>query len=138
MKVDKKLPVIFLYQVLKASETITHRLIPSLKTKNSVVSKNLNITTFAFIIQCFQNLLVSLYKRRKARLARQSKNRPELIGYDHLPRTFWKNDYPIVLVHGFCGWAPDEGPLWGDYWKYLSDPSVAKHHMCYQADLGPL
>ena len=95
-------------------------------------------TTFAFIIQCFQNLLVSLYRRRKARLARQSKNRPELIGYDHLPRTFWKNDYPIVLVHGFCGWAPDEGPLWGDYWKYLSDPSVAKHHMCYQADLGPL
>ena len=70
MKDDKKLPVIFLYQVLKASETITHRLIPSLKTKNSVVSKNLNITTFAFIIQCFQNLLVSLYKRRKARLAR--------------------------------------------------------------------
>ena len=53
MKEDKKLPVIFVYQVLRASESITHRLIPSLKTNNSVVSRNLNITTFAFIIQCF-------------------------------------------------------------------------------------
>ena len=55
-----------------------------------------------------------------------------------MPRSSWTNDYPIVLVHGFCGWAPDEGPLWGDYWKCLSDPLVAKHHNIYQADLGPI
>ena len=138
MNKNKKLPVILLYQILKASEKVTHKLTPNLKTNNSIVSKNSNITAFAFIIQCFYNLLVSLYERKKARQFRQSKNRPEMIGYDHLPRSQWKNNYPIVLVHGFAGWAPDEGPIWGDYWKYMSDPIVSKHHRCYQADLGPV
>ena len=27
--------------------------------------------------------------------------------YLHLPKQNWKNDYPIVLVHGFGGGAPD-------------------------------
>ena len=42
-----------------------------------------------------------------------------------------------MLVHGFAGWAPDEGPLWGDYWSYMSDPQVMKNHQVYQADVGP-
>ena len=50
----------------------------------------------------------------------------------------WTNSYPIVLVHGFAGWAPDEGPIFGDYWAYLSDPEVIRHHKVYQADVGPL
>jgi len=61
-----------------------------------------------------------------------------MIGYDHLPRSQWTNDYPIVLVHGFCGWTPDESPAFGDYWKYLSDPIITKHHKLYQVDLGPV
>ena len=44
----------------------------------------------------------------------------------------------MVLVHGFAGWAPDETPLWGDYWAYLSDPEIIKHHNVYQADVGPM
>lgn len=90
--------------------------------------QNLNISVFAFIIQCFYKLLVNLYERKKARLYRQAKQSYKDRSYDHLPKDKWTNDYPIVLVHGFAGWAPDEGPFWGDYWSYLSDPDVIKHH----------
>lgn len=55
-----------------------------------------------------------------------------------MPRDKWTNDYPVVLVHGFCGWAPDETPTFGDYWAYLSDPEIAKNNLIYQADVGPL
>ena len=138
MSRSKKLSVILLYQILKASETLSHRLTPNLKTKDSVVGKNQNLTAFAFIIQCFYNLLVSLYRRKKARQFKQSKNKPQMVGFDHLPRSQWKNDYPIVLVHGFLGWVPDESDFWGDYFKYLSDPKVQRSHDVYQTDLGPV
>lgn len=79
-----------------------------------------------------------LYNRKKARLYRQSSRSSDWNrGYDHLPQSEWSNDYPIVLVHGYAGWAPDEGPFWGDYWSYLSQPEVVKHHKVYQADVGP-
>ncbi len=34
------------------------------------------------------------------------------------------NDYPIVLVHGFLGWAPDESPMFGNYFKCADEPTV--------------
>ena len=27
--------------------------------------------------------------------------------YRHMPRHQWKNDYPIILVHGYLGYTPD-------------------------------
>ena len=83
---------------------------------------------FAFIIQCFYKLLVNLYERKKARLYKQAKVSYKGRSYDPLPADKWSNNYPIVLVHGFAGWAPDEGPFWGDYWMYLSDPDVCRRH----------
>jgi hypothetical protein len=54
-----------------------------------------------------------------------------MIGYDLLPRSKWVNEYPIVLVHGYCGWAPDEGQIYGDYWTTISDPKLAEYHKIY-------
>ena len=79
-----------------------------------------------------------MYLRKKKRLytARSSTQRKSS-GYDRLPKSKWKNDFPIILVHGFAGWAPDESPIWGDYWSYVSDPAVSKHSQVYQADVHP-
>ena len=44
--------------------------------------------------------------------------------YRHLPRELWKNDYPIVLVHGFSGSAPDQSHLLGKYFLYALKNSV--------------
>ena len=44
--------------------------------------------------------------------------------YETLPSEKWKNDYPIVLVHGFGGFMPDESYFFGDYFSYTSDPAV--------------
>ena len=49
----RKQPVILLYKILKASEALTKRLTPTLgrRTANAdIVTKNLNISVFAFII----------------------------------------------------------------------------------------
>ena len=30
----------------------------------------------------------------------------------------WQNDYPIVLVHGYCGSTMDENVILGGYFHY--------------------
>ena len=79
-----------------------------------------------------------MYERKKARLYRLNKHSYKNRCYDHLPVDKWTNNYPIVLVHGFAGWAPDEVVHLGDYWAYLSDPDVIGNNQVYQADVGPL
>jgi hypothetical protein len=51
--------------------------------------------------------------------------------FECLPRDQWKNDYPIVLVHGFSGWVPDESRSFGDYFGYASYPEVQGDNKIY-------
>eukprot|EP00351_Strombidinopsis_sp_SopsisLIS2011_P000985 CAMPEP_0116885178 /NCGR_PEP_ID=MMETSP0463-20121206/18445_1 /TAXON_ID=181622 /ORGANISM="Strombidinopsis sp, Strain SopsisLIS2011" /LENGTH=111 /DNA_ID=CAMNT_0004543173 /DNA_START=84 /DNA_END=419 /DNA_ORIENTATION=+ len=92
----------------------------------------------AFILRTLVKMIFALYfKQKKKTLAYFKDNNPDS-AYDHLPQDLWRNNYPVVLVHGFFGWAPDESPLFGDYWKYVSDSGVAANHTIYQADIAPL
>lgn len=50
MNKNKKLSVVLIYQILKASEKVALQIAPRLKTDDSVVSKNSNAAVFAFII----------------------------------------------------------------------------------------
>jgi hypothetical protein len=58
--------------------------------------------------------------------------------FSHVPVDHWRNDYPIVCVHGFCGWVPDETQTFGDYFRYTSRPEIAESNMIFQADLSPI
>ncbi len=77
----------------------------------------------SFIIKLIHRLY--LYQKRKS-----------LSTYALLPdKSMWKNSYPIILVHGFAGWVPDEAPLLGDYFGYASE--CAGDLEVYQADVSP-
>jgi hypothetical protein len=65
----------------------------------------------AFVIQFFKRL----YRNKKNSLHRD---------FRVLPRELWKNDFPIVMVHGFGGYSPDESIFFGDYFGYASDPAT--------------
>lgn len=133
---------ILLFKILKASETIAKSLTPQTQgkdmTRDQLLNKNLNISVFAFILKFCLQLMKDLYKRKKARLYRLSSRSYKDRCYEHLPVEKWTNNYPIVLVHGFAGWAPDEAVAFGDYWAYLSDPEIIKNQQVYQADMSPL
>jgi triacylglycerol esterase/lipase EstA (alpha/beta hydrolase family) len=43
----------------------------------------------------------------------------------------WRNDYPIVLVHGFFGFAPDMSPL-ANYFHYALQKNVVKRGFSYR------
>ena len=36
----------------------------------------------------------------------------------HIPKALWKNDYPIVLVHGFAGGSHDQSLIQGTYFVH--------------------
>ena len=58
--------------------------------------------------------------------------------YPLLPKELWKNDYPIVLVHGFGGYSPDESIFFGDYFGQASDPETqGSDNLIYHADVSP-
>lgn len=88
----------------------------------------------AFVIRVVIQLLRFVYRRKRNAQVRQTGSLPN--SYDLLPRQLWRNDYPIVFVHGFAGWAPDESRVLGDYWRYASDPEVSKSLDIYQADIN--
>ena len=52
-----------------------------------------------------------------------------------MPQKKWKNSYPIVLVHGFGGYVPDESILLGDYFAYATE--TQGDNVVYQADVSP-
>jgi len=89
----------------------------------------------AYLVR-FLLLLVRWVYRRKKRLQTRQSTRADRIGFDLLPDSKWRNHYPIVLVHGFAGWAPDESDILGDYWRYTSDPEIAKNLDIFQADVS--
>ena len=57
--------------------------------------------------------------------------------YRHLPRELWRNDFPIVLVHGYGGSAPDQSRLLGNYFLYALKESVQPYWDVYVAVVNP-
>ena len=53
-------------------------------------------------------ILYSKYKSLQRKMIEETFNDPAM----------WKNDYPIVLVHGYCGTTMDENWILGGYFHY--------------------
>lgn len=52
-------------------------------------------------------------------------------------RSVWKNDCPIVLVHGFGGHTTDKNLLIKGYFHYCFQEEVSRGHQIYEADVNP-
>lgn len=54
-----------------------------------------------------------------------------------------KNDYPIILIHGYCGCTMDENPILGGYFHYAFSKiarEISKDRILdqiYEADVSP-
>ena len=57
--------------------------------------------------------------------------------YRHLPKELWRNNYPIVLVHGFAGSSPDQSMTLGTYFMYALKRSVQPYNDVYVAVVTP-
>jgi len=44
--------------------------------------------------------------------------------FSHTPRSRWRNDYPIILVHGYFGYGPDSSYAFSNYYLYALKKSV--------------
>ena len=66
----------------------------------------------------------SIFQPSKSKSSPTEFCQPRRSGYQTLPKDKCKNDYSIILVHGFCGWVPDESPIFGNYFRYADDPEV--------------
>ena len=138
MRINRNRLVILIYKLLKASSHKTNILREHAdKADKTAVAINSELTMIAFVLRFIFQLIQFIYRRKKRGQLRQS-TKANKIGYDLLPRSLWRNHYPIVLVHGFGGWAPDETQLLGDYWKYSSDPDIARGLDIYQADISSM
>jgi len=63
-------------------------------------------------------------------------------------KAMWRNDYPIILVHGYCGSTMDENWILGGYFHYafsatarylgVETPSSEYLSNVYEADVSPI
>ena len=112
--------VMYLFKFLKGTQ-FTERILRDrnmnfLPVKSTLIQKeNHDLYIMALTLSFFVRILRRLYKERKTKALGE---------YSHIPRKKWKNHYPIVLVHGFGGYVPDESLLLGDYFGYTSDPEI--------------
>eukprot|EP00347_Sterkiella_histriomuscorum_P020360 403338107 len=116
--------VVFLFNTFKAT-SFTQTLLP---VTNSKIRNNSNLTMLALTLSFCYKVIQKAYKLQRRKALQQ---------YEGLPKDQWKNDYPIVLVHGFGGWVPDESFFFGDYFAYASYPDVQGDNKIYQADIAP-
>ena len=65
----------------------------------SISNKNRNIILFVLMANLIFKIGIVYYKFKTYQMLNGK--------YLHIPKSNWKNDYPIVLVHGFGGGAPD-------------------------------
>ena len=65
----------------------------------SLLKDKKDLLAYALTINIMLKLLKQKYQIRKAKIENE---------YIPLPRDKWKNDYPIILVHGFGGFIADE------------------------------
>ena len=49
----------------------------------------------------------------------------------------WKNDCPVVLVHGFGGQTTDKSFLIRGYFHYAQEDDVCGDNLVYEADVSP-
>ncbi len=52
--------------------------------------------------------MYALHESKRQKMIKRSVNDKDL----------WKNDYPIILVHGYCGSTMDENWILGGYFHY--------------------
>ena len=95
----------------------------------SVSRKNRRIVMLILMTNLIYKVAMSLYKFQ----ALQTMNGR----FRHLPRELWRNDFPIVLVHGFAGSAPDQSKLLGNYFLYALKQSVQPYWDVYVAVVNP-
>ena len=55
----------------------------------------------------------------------------------HIPKALWKNDYPIVLVHGFAGGSHDQSLIQGTYFVHAVRKYVQPYDDVYLAVVSP-
>ena len=116
--------VVFLFNLLKDTR-FAHLLIP---TAHSHIRNNSNLTMLALTLSFVLQTMKKLYHTR----------RQKAIGkYEQLRRDEWRNEYPIVLVHGFGGYMPDESGFFGDYFGYASYGDVQGDNLVFEADVSP-
>ena len=51
--------------------------------------------------------------------------------YKHVPRSHWKNDYPIILVHGIAGYVPDSTRAFKNknYFQFALEQNAAQRNL---------
>ena len=55
--------------------------------------------------------------------------------FRHAPKAHWSNNYPIVLVHGYMGYGPDQSHLMGNYFQYALKKDVLQAKNLYNTDV---
>ena len=64
-----------------------------------IANKNRHIVLIVLMSNLFTKIVFFYYKIKVGQVMNGK--------FRHIPRELWKNDYPIVLVHGFSGSSPD-------------------------------
>ena len=80
---------------------------------------NLRQLLKAYVCLVIYKVVQIVYRRRNKHILNTNPQSPQLMqsGFPTLPVPHSKNSYPIILVHGFMGWAPDESHrILGNYW----------------------
>ncbi len=116
------------YQSNRAAAGIPATLISPVLSESLIRTRNHSLYLVSLIVMIVYKCLRRLYRRNRQK---------ELLENELLPRELWKNDYPIVLVHGFGGWTPDETLLMGNYFEYASDKAIRGPNEVYHADVSP-
>lgn len=89
------------------------------QTTSRIFQNNRNIVLLILMINFVHKIVQKIYRFQELYVMNGK--------FRHMPRHHWKNDYPIILVHGYLGYVPDSSFLVEkrNYFQFALEKNVA-------------
>ena len=93
--------ILYIFRFIKDTGIIPNTLLTHIngQTTQRIFQKNRTIVLVILMINMAHKIMQKIYRMQELQLMNGK--------FRHMPKHMWKNDYPIILVHGYFGYVPD-------------------------------
>lgn len=107
--------IVYIFRFIKDTGILPAALINQ-QLGDKIQMKNRNIVMLILMTNFIRKLAKKVYRHQNFKVMNGK--------YKHTPQSHWKNNYPIVLVHGYCGYAPDSCWIFSNYFLHALRTNV--------------
>ena len=121
--------IVLVFRFIKDTGIIPQGLFLNENSAYGILQKNRYIVMLILMTNFINKMVMKIYRQQVLHVMNGK--------YRHAPKQQWRNNYPIVLVHGYQGFGPDASYLFGNYFLYALKKNVQNNNDVYVEVTAP-